>query len=478
MAPPHETLVRGLLRAWRAFHAAPGTGVAPRHWAPPRGPSLLKGNHHRPARHGPQSYASQTSGKGLASPFLALLRAHVDPAMRGALQVLRHTRPTHNNILTPQFRRAAASAHTAIARASKRPTVDVCQFGHHHELGLQTARRHFSQSTVQTAQQAVLGLRLAADEARENLFHEKYHKSSKSTPRLSSKRQRTMPRSQCLKVDTSRISMTAPKSPLVPGADAFHDQMDLYFPEPSTAARGVQEFAAELIVPLDPDLSNIWDLSSSYSQPSTSSAWPKQGPLYDGALGTATSNTSSAYEIHLQKTRQLQQVLQDLCACVLPCGRELAHAPHAVHGVGYKIVVPGFTADQLREILIDRLGLEQGLWFGKLLRDVPSSSEALCTGRPGHCPQSSPGCADSADFTSPQLLHSPPMDDWDCASLSSSWDGMLHEPPQECMPGLEFSSFFIESLDESRYPSYAKSSHFGLYPSHDDDSSLYLQDSR
>lgn len=478
MPPPQYHLLRGLQRAW---HGSPGTAAAPHHWAPPKFPSRLGSGgvpHHKAASHSTWSSArhahSSSTRKPLERSFLALLRGFVDPVLRGALQVLRNTRPTAHNVLTPQFQQAA---RTAFARAGVRPTVraGARPFTHTFEPGLQTARK-FSTSGVQTAQQVALGIRISVDEARDRIADAKKSArrsggSSSSSKAFSSKRAQR-------KGTRPSIAVRAPVQ---------LEQLDLYFPEPSKAhAVRTDEVAAEIIVPLDPDLTNIWDLATATSGAASSSS--SGGPLYAGNLGSATLQTSSAYAEHLQKTRELNAILQDLCACILPHTTELAHAPHAMHGIGYKVVVPGYTAAQLREILIDRLGVQQGLWFSTLLRDVrpprPPQQDVA--------PRSSPRTSHDGDDG---ILFSPPLsDEWDTSSLTSSWDGVLEEPPPDAfdeLPELSFSSTFVHALDESEYHTTLRSgkvSQYGLYGlenpnlSRDDhsdyDSDDYLQDSR
>lgn len=475
MAPPQHHFFRALLRAW---HGSPGPGAAPRH-LPLSKPSALHST--RPALPLPPAgvrLAHTSTSPRLKSPFLSLLRSFVDPAIRGALQVLRNTKPTPANALTPQFRDACLRAQPIFARTAKRPSINAAQMVRAQRAASQGSR-NFTQSTAQHAHQVVLGLRLAGDDARDKLLYGKIDKAIQKNRRKQARALTESQKSangrttsnQRVRADIKKLVATKPAAP-----DHIElAELNLYFPEPPKAPAPRPDVAAELIVPLDPDLSNIWDLTSQ-------AASHHQLPVYNGNLGSAARQTSTAYDIHLQKTRELHAVLQDLCACVLPSHQELSNAPHAAHGIGYKIIVPNVTAQQVREVLIDRLGVQQGLWFGKLLRDVnPARIEEKSM--PVRHFEGAP--QPPSPHSSPSLM-SPPQADWDTLSLDSSWDGMLHEPPSsssEGSPALEFSSTFMEAVDENHYPSYSKVSQFGLYEAEaqgedGSDDSAFLQDSR
>ncbi|CAO1619010.1 unnamed protein product [Sympodiomycopsis kandeliae] len=510
MGPLQHHLIRGLLRAWRG--PPPPGGAAPRHWAQP-GPLLRHdlGQGRAAFHHGKpnfsrssarQTHSSSSHATHLTPPFLALLHAFVDPILRGALQVLRTSKPTPSNRLTVSFRQTQ-NVFVRSGAGSRRPTTAFAArpFGHTYEAGLQTAR-HFSQSSVQTAQQAALGLRLALDQARDELSHGKGKGKAKpgKVARGQSKAKLVSPNDAVRQnriwanedieniLDGLYRPKTAAARRRAPRAPRNLDELDVYFPEPTRApllaqshtVAGPSRFdsyaCAELIVPLDPDLTNIFDLT----QPSSSSSATYE-TIYNGRLGTATLETSKAYDRHLHNTQRLHAILQDVCPCVAPFQDSVqpVHAPHSAHQVGYKIVIPGHSAHQVREILIERLGMQQGLWFGKLLRDIPPShlsSEETA----------SPYTASS--HSSPNVLRSPPQtDDWDLdsvSSLSSSWDGMLHDPPSSSSsrhshmhPGLGFSSEFLGAVDYSHYPAYHRTSQYGLYPEEADQDD-HLQDSR
>lgn len=252
---------------------------------------------------------------------------------------------------------------------------------------------------------------------------------------------------------------------------------DFYFPE-APASETVPEsekIITTIVVPVDPDIAGLIQ----GPHPASSEESPS---LLGNGLWDDVQRRTDAYQRHRLRLVSVFRILDELmgvppylrdrqrsfhATCSAVREEDLEYMPETVHNVGYKYRLKGYTANEVREALIDRLGVETGTWFAQLIREERLQSVAPPV-VPSVEPEHRAHAAQQEDTTgaSPSVHESWDGDTQSLPSLPesaismsiSSWDGMLYSPPS-----LRLSSAFESRLQD---------------PEDDGEDSLYLQDSR
>ncbi|CAO1628676.1 unnamed protein product [Parajaminaea phylloscopi] len=438
----------------------------------------------------------------LSQPFLALL-SHLDfaPLLRGARLAL----TGHGGAARKQqgFQQSLHSANRdalrtvrSWARPSPRPQGASFRTPFHGP-GLQVAR-NFSAGTPHFAYlitNAPLALRAVGDELRSN------NKSGDKTTIAGPRKPRRSPRRLGAGTESQRQKLllrvasgqnastsaqaskairasTAAKAPSQ--AERYESNYDLYFPEVPVqheSAASACNALTEMVIPMEPDIYHILAYETMLDGQQTAS-----GRMLDGRLRQATEQTLDAYHLHKLRLRGVFRLLEDLEAGMPRPGEhrvvrysDVEFLPDTLHHVGYKVRIRGYTATEIRQMLVERLGIEHGQWFGQMVRNVspaqPSSPASAMTGDHeddglvGIFPQDYDTVDEVHTIASPPLSSrrstASSYDDLELLS-SGSDDSMLFSPPP-----LSFSATFTSMMhtDDSWGPSH-----------HDEDD--WLQDSR
>ncbi|PWN23050.1 hypothetical protein BCV69DRAFT_297009 [Microstroma glucosiphilum] len=441
----------------------------------------------------------------LARPFLALLRSiDFKPIVRGALGSLKGTSPAYQD-LSHSFRAAQRAACQAFPRrapttpqyafALRRPQLPASTF---HANGLQTARNFSSggPTLAQVITNAPLALRAAGDE-----LSDESKKSRRAPSAVTATKARSMgPRrsgafgeQQRQKFafrlaetrntpdsaqKAARVPRTAAAGPSVQVPERQQEQdFDFYFPEapaPEPLCES-EKIITTIVVPVDPDIAGLIQ----GPHPATPEGSPS---LLGDGLWDDVQRRTDAYQKHRLRLVSVFRLLDELmgvppylrdrqrsfhATCSAVREEDLEYMPETVHNVGYKYRLKGYTANEVREALIDRLGVETGAWFAQLIREERLQSVAppvVASVEMEHSARSAQ--EDGATMASPSINESWEDDTQSLPSLPesavsmsiSSWDGMLYSPPS-----LRLSSAFESQLQ---------------HPHEDEEDSLYLQDSR
>lgn len=374
--------------------------------------------------------------------------------------------------------------------------------------GLQTAR-NFSSGAPKFAYlitNAPLALRAGGDELRDGLGKTNKAGDNARLARRSPRRSAPLTQSQrhnlAVRVGTSSLRANEKASKASKASTSYQptvtekkaaaasSDLDLYFPEvPVTvneAERRSSSAIAELIIPMEPDVLTILahtEVEASLERPY----------MLDRHLRDVSQLTTEAYHLHKIRLRTVWRLLEDLESGHLSFGgkrrfvrdSDVEFLPETLHHVGYKVRVRGFSADEIKSLLVDRLGVEHGKWFGQMVRDVPHQTP---NPTPGHALEDSVSSTSSVMNGSGEddgFLVSPPAQwaeladshaepaAWDLCSnaeTTSSEDlesvgtvssSSLHSPPQ-----MSFSAAFSSLMHP---PGHYR------HDDHDDD---WLQDSR
>ncbi|CAO1619596.1 unnamed protein product [Jaminaea pallidilutea] len=324
---------------------------------------------------------------------------NVAPVLRGAQSTFLPSKPLSGNTLIHSLRQDSRNICRSLdrwgSRGSSRPRLPVGSPSSRYGPGLQLAR-NFSSGGPQLAQlitNAPLALRAGADELRE------YHKKSSVCAQhpSSSARAPSSKAAHQFSVNAHSKRLTASlKQALVchdsPAAELSEQSggpaasdMDLYFPEPQVlcAETGHYSIVTEMVIPVDPDIVMLLDhrfLSDEKLQQPLS--------LLDQRLCQMCQTTSEAYRLHGLRLKVVWQLLRDLAPASSADHHSftpnaffeddslLGFLPETLHQVGYKVKIRGRSAERVKELLIDRLGLEHGEWFGQLVRTIHEPSQA------------------------------------------------------------------------------------------------------
>lgn len=344
--------------------------------------------------------ASPADSTGFSHFLVRLLQGvNVAPVLRGAQSTFLPSKPLSGNTLIHSLRQDSRNICRSLDRwgnrSSSRPRLPVGSPSSRYGPGLQLAR-NFSSGGPQFAQlitNAPLALRAGADELREynkKLSVRAQHPSSSARAPSSKAAHQFSVNAHSKRLTASlKQALVCHDSPAdelsqQSGGSAASD-MDLYFPEPQVlcAETGHHSIVTEMVIPVDPDIVMLLDhrfLPDEKLQRPLS--------LLDQRLCQMCQTTSEAYRLHGLRLKVVWQLLRDLAQASSADHHSftpnaffeddslLGFLPETLHQVGYKVKIRGHSAERVKELLIDRLGLEHGQWFGQLVRTVHEPSEA------------------------------------------------------------------------------------------------------
>lgn len=309
---------------------------------------------------------------------------------------------------------------------------------------------------------APLSLRALSDEAEDQMRkHKKTQATNRTAKASTASRQSTRggapySKSKLALPSSSSSSMPAARSTQRRSQQQQPGDLEVLFPRihkaaspPTTSA--VSDTVVTIVsVPLDPDIVHI--LQGPHEDED------EAGHLLDGLL-ERTMQVTHAYNVHSLRWRAVERLISELGGHAQP--NHLEYVPGVHHGVGFTYCVPGYTAEEVKALFIDRLGRRQGNWLGRFMREEEHSPTP--PSYYGSLP-SSPGSA--------SLLYSPGSSlDYD----GGSWEQVqvLRSPPSSPPPpSLGFSASFA-----SQFADEEGSIVMGTFDSYGTVDS-YLQDSR
>lgn len=344
--------------------------------------------------------ASLAYSTGFSHLLIRLLQGvNVAPFLRGAQSTFHPGKSLQGNTLIHSLRQDSRSICRSLdrwgSRGSSRPRLPVESPSSRYGPGLQLAR-NFSSGAPQFAQlitNAPLALRAGVDELREynkKLSVRAQHPSSsarapssKAAHQFSINAHSKRPTASLKQALVCHDSLAAELSQQSGGSAA--SDMDLYFPEPQvlSAETGHHSIVTEMVIPVDPDIVTLLDhrfLSDEKLQRPLS--------LLDQRLCQMCQTTSEAYRLHGLRLKIVWQLLRDLAQASSADHHSftpnaffeddslLGFLPETLHQVGYRVKIRGHSAERVKELLIDRLGLEHGEWFGQLVRTIHEPSQA------------------------------------------------------------------------------------------------------
>ncbi|PWN30110.1 GTP-binding protein lepa [Jaminaea rosea] len=448
----------------------------------------------------------------LGQHFTRLLRTlDFSPLLRGAGAVFRAP-PTHHASYHQSMLAAHRSAQRNIATWTRFAASRARPLPGQHVLqgpGLQTARQ-FSSAGPKAAYlitNAPLALRLGGDELRDGYatgYTGKPGQASATKMPMRRSPRRSAGLSKAPKVELPRMSK-APvkqghaKTPAVPAEGLLPShEMSFYFPEaPVTPAPTTADVTTELIIPMEPDLVTILARPSSFDDDGESD-YTSSDHMLTEELQHRARLTSDSYHLHKLKLRAVWQLLEEMeagSASLLPSsGQKQKHRlretdvefmPNTAHHVGYRVKVRGYSALEVKELLISRLGSKHGAWFGQLVREVPAASSPTSAASPSAASRSDQSDSDGS-FS---MLHAPPSPSDLGGDSSDGFEQDLFSPSAIVSPQLPSRSSSSSSFSSRRPSSSSTGSMLHSPPSlnfsasfssnfSDEDDDLYLQDSR
>lgn len=398
-AKPPPSL-RGILLSRGAVRPGHHYSVVPRYGhLSTQQPSFAHQYHHQNCL-STSHWDTTTRALRLAEPFLFLFRQlDFAPTLRGARlaltgpsSVTRHGERFHHHSLH-DANRAALRHLAAFSRQASRPAFGMLR-SPVYGPGLQPAR-NFSLGPPKFAYliaNAPLSLRAGGDELRDNLKQDNT-KTEACGPRLSPRRIASLTEAQqnstLIRVSPEAKAFTLDQASSTKEANApvrrhqFADnttsarEYDLHFPEVPIKRDVVSSVLTEMVIPMEPDVYNILAHGASFDKDNGDRLH-----LLDSRLRESKQQIVDAYHVYKLRLRTVLRLCEDLEADTPHLGQRrlvrdsgLEFMPDTAHHVGYKVHIRGYSAEQLKELLIERLGLSHGEWFGQLIRDVTPQNQ-------------------------------------------------------------------------------------------------------